>query len=224
MTSGPLREAVGVLQDESALRAAVDELLISGFDRSDISVVAGRRSVERKLGAMYDDVTDLEDEPDAPVTVYVGCDSRTEAKAVVVGGLVYVGAVGAIGTVVTSGGTLAAAFTAAAIAGGVGGLIGGVISKFLDRHHAEYVDQQLTRGGLLLWVHTADRDHEVRACQILKRQSARDVHVHDIVHAKPNVVSGVSHDLSFMNKIEGNAHKKADSLEIIPVALGRKGA
>ncbi len=87
VTSGPLREAVGVLQDESALRAAVDELLISGFDRSDISVVAGRRSVERKFGAMYDDVADLGDDPEAPVTVYVGCDSRTEAKAAVVSGV-----------------------------------------------------------------------------------------------------------------------------------------
>ena len=224
MTGGPLREAVGVLQDESALRAAVDELLISGFDRSDISVVAGRRSVERKFGAMYDDVTDLEDEPEAPVTAYIGCDSRTEAKAAVVGGLVYVGAVGAVGAMVASGGTLAASFAAAAIAGGVGGLIGGAISKYLDRHHAEYVDQQLTRGGLLLWVHTADRDREVRACQILKRQAARDVHVHDVVHAKPNVVSGVSYDLSFMNMIEGNARKKAISFESIPGVHRVKGA
>ena len=137
MTSGPVGEAVGVFQDEPSLQAAVDELLMSGFDRSDISVVAGRRSVERRFGAMYDDVTDLEDAPEAPVTVYVGCDSRTEAKAVVVGGLVYVGAVGAVGAVVASGGTLAAAFAAAAIVGGVGGLIGGAISKRLDRHHAK---------------------------------------------------------------------------------------
>ena len=52
MTSGPVREAVGGLQDESALRAAVHEVLISGFGRSDISLVAGRRSLERKFGGV----------------------------------------------------------------------------------------------------------------------------------------------------------------------------
>ena len=51
MTREPAWEAVGVLEDEPSLRAAVDELPISGFDRSDFSVVAGRRSVERKFGA-----------------------------------------------------------------------------------------------------------------------------------------------------------------------------
>lgn len=138
-----MREAVGVLQDEPSLQAAVDELLISGFDRSDISVVAGRRSVERKLGAMYDNVADLEDELEAPQTVYVECDSRTEAKAAVVGGLAYVGAMGAIGWVAASGGTLAATIGGAAIAGGV--------------------------GGLMLWVLATDLDRESRACQIMKR-------------------------------------------------------
>ncbi len=71
MNSKPAREAVGVLQDEPSLRAAVDELLMSGFDRFDINVLAGRRSVECKFGAMYDDVADLEDDPEAPVTAYV---------------------------------------------------------------------------------------------------------------------------------------------------------
>ena len=49
----PVREAVGVFQDEPSLRAMVDELLISGFDRSDIGVVAGHCPVERKFGAMF---------------------------------------------------------------------------------------------------------------------------------------------------------------------------
>ena len=66
MTSEPVREALGVFPDEPSLRAAVDELLISGFDGSDIRVVAGRRSVEREFGAMYDGVAELEDEPEAP--------------------------------------------------------------------------------------------------------------------------------------------------------------
>ncbi len=76
-----MREAVGVFQDEPSLRGAVDELLISGFDRSEISVLAGRRAVVRAFGAMVDDMADLADEPETPFTAHVDCDSRAEAKA-----------------------------------------------------------------------------------------------------------------------------------------------
>ena len=202
MASEPVREAVGVFQDEPSLRAAVDKLLISGFDRSEISILAGRRAVERKFGAMYDDVAELEDAAEAPFTAYLDCDSLTEAKAAVAGGFVYVGGVGAAGAAFASGGTLGAAVGGAAIAGGVAALIGGVVSMLLHQHHAKYVNQQLARGGLLLWVHTANRDRETRACQIFKRQVARDVHVHDVGHAGPDFVGRVSRDMSFTNKIE----------------------
>ena len=188
ITSEPGRDAVGVLANERALRAALDELLRSGFDRSDIGAVAGRRSVERTFGAKDGDVTELEYEPEAPMTQSVGCDSRTEAKAAVVGGLDCVVADGAVGAVVASGGTPATGFAAAATAGSVGGLIGGARSKRLGRHRAQCVDQRLARGGLHSWLHSADRDGEARACQNLRRPPARDVHVYNVVHAKPNFV------------------------------------
>jgi len=47
MTGDPVRETVGVFRDESPLRGAVYEPPMSGFDRSDIGVPAGRRSIER---------------------------------------------------------------------------------------------------------------------------------------------------------------------------------
>lgn len=62
--SEPVGEVGGIHRDEASRRDAGDELLISGFDRFDISVVARRRSVERRFVVMHDDVTDLEDEPD----------------------------------------------------------------------------------------------------------------------------------------------------------------
>ena len=43
MACRPVREAVGMFQDEPFLGAAFDERLLSGFGRADISVVAGRR-------------------------------------------------------------------------------------------------------------------------------------------------------------------------------------
>ena len=42
MVDTAIREAVGVFHDEKSLQAAVDALLIVGFDRSDLSLLAGR--------------------------------------------------------------------------------------------------------------------------------------------------------------------------------------
>lgn len=187
MTCGPVREAMGVFKDEPSLEAAVDDLLMSGFDRSEISVLVGRGPVGPESGAAADRAAEWACEPEAPSTAYVGNDARTQAKAAIVAGFGYLGAMVAIYSVISSGGTVMAATVGAVIAGTVGGLIGGVISLILNRHHAEYVRQQLACGGLRLWVHTADRDHETRACQILKFRAARDVHVQDAVHTGLNV-------------------------------------
>ena len=58
MTRGSVREAFGGLQEERFLRGAADELSASGLDTSDIRVVAGWRSANCRLGAMYHDATD----------------------------------------------------------------------------------------------------------------------------------------------------------------------
>jgi hypothetical protein len=108
MTKATVREAVGVFHDEKSLQAAVDELLIAGFDRSKLSLLADQHAVEKKLGHLYDKVSDLEEDPAVPSRAFVGVDSRTEAKGAMIGGLAYVGAVASAGLVVASEGTLIA--------------------------------------------------------------------------------------------------------------------
>ena len=176
------REAVGNFQDERSLEAAVDELQGAGFDRYDISVVAGRRSFEFKFGAMYSNVAELENDLETPTAVFVGRGERTQAKAAIVCGLAYVGAVG-VYEVISSGGTSATAYWAAGLAGGIGGIIGCWISKLIEQHHTEYVGQHLVRGGLLLLIRTTDFAREAKACQIMTCHAALDVHIRDGVTA-----------------------------------------
>ena len=78
---------------------------------------------------------------------------------------------------VASEGVVAAAITATAIAGA---LIGSVLTRWLDKHHAEQLQEQLDRGGLLLWVRTPDQATQRRAIDILTRHSAHDVHIHQL--------------------------------------------
>ncbi len=44
-----VREAVGVFMDEKSYQAAVDDLLSSGFDHADISLLAAEPTVQQKL-------------------------------------------------------------------------------------------------------------------------------------------------------------------------------
>ena len=99
-------EAVGVFHHWADLQAAVDELMNNGFDRADISMLAGEKVVEGKLGHVYERVNELEDDPNAPRIAFVGRDSLTEGKASAIGTLGYVGAVAAVGAVVASGARL----------------------------------------------------------------------------------------------------------------------
>src|SRR5690242_8516105 len=169
-TDTKVREAVGVFHDEKSLLSAVDGLLIDGFDRSHLSLLAGQKTVESKLGRQFEKVGELEDNPTVPTTAFVGVDSRTEAKGVLIGGLFYVGACASVGMIVASGGTMAAALAAVAVGGGAGGLIGAALARIVDRRHAQRLQEQLEHGGLLLWVRTPDAEHERRAVEILRRQ------------------------------------------------------
>lgn len=175
-----IREAVGVFDDARSLEAVIDELLSSGFDRAEISLVAGEHAIEARLGHMYRKVEEAEDDPQVPRTAYVSTESIGDAEGALVGGLVYIGAVVTAGAVVASGGTLAGAVVAATLAGGAGGLIGSILAGIVGHHHADYLQEQLNRGGILLWVRTWDPEREMKALEILSKHSAHDVHVHDL--------------------------------------------
>ena len=173
-------EAVGVFDGAASLQAAIDELLNSGFDRAEISLLASEQAVMDKLGHAYRKAEDLEDDPSVPRAAWVSTEAIGDAEGGLIGGLVYVGALAAAGAVVASGGTLAGAIAGAAMAGGAGGLIGSVLAKLVGDHHANYLQEQLDHGGLLLWVRTRDGEHETRATGILSKHSAHDVHVHGL--------------------------------------------
>jgi hypothetical protein len=172
------REVIGIFQDAGALEAAIDEILSAGFDRADLSFLASEEAVEAKLGHRYRRTDDLADDPAAPRVAYVSTEAVGDAEGALIGGLFYIGAAVASGAVVASGGTLAAVIAAAALAGGGGGVIGSLLANRVGRHHANYLHEQLDRGGLLLWVDTSNSAREQVVLEILRKHSAQCVHIH----------------------------------------------
>lgn len=175
--SGTVREAVAVFDDVSSLEAAVEDLRTAGFAEEAISLLAGQDAVEKKLGRMYQRVEELEDDPRAPRTAFVSEKNLGERENRVVGSLTVLPTVIAAGTVVASTGAVAAAIVGTAIAGAA---LGTVLTHWMDQRHADRLQEQLDRGGVLLWVRTPSEEEERKAVEILTRYSAHDVHIHEI--------------------------------------------
>jgi hypothetical protein len=58
-----IREAVGVFANESDLQAAIYELLGSGFDRAELSLLASEEAVNAKLASGFANICVAEDDP-----------------------------------------------------------------------------------------------------------------------------------------------------------------
>jgi len=175
----PIREVVGIFHASADLQATIDDLLSAGFDRAELSLLASVRTIEKKLGHAYRKTRDIADDPEIPRAAYVSLEAIGDAKGGLIGSLVYVSAIVAAGAVVVSEGPLAAAFAAAVVAGGAGGFIGSLLARIVGHHHANYLQEQIDNGGLLLWVHARDADHEARSIAILRSHCGDNVHVHE---------------------------------------------
>ena len=177
-------EVVGIFHTAEELESAIDELLRSGFDRAELSLLASEAAVAEKLGGYFWPASDMADDPTVPRTAFVSTAAIGDAEGGLIGGLAYLGAVVAVGAVVMSGGAMAAAITAAILAGGTGGLIGSALARWVGHHHAAYLHGQIENGGLLLWVRAWSDADEARAKEIVARHAADMVHSRSIPSAR----------------------------------------
>ena len=171
-------EVVAIFHAADHLENAIDELLSSGFDRAELSLLASADSVAEKLHDRYRRVEEMADDPDVPRASFVSTAAIGDAEGALIGGLAYVGATVAAGAAVVAGGPLAATIAAAVVAGGAGGLIGSVLARWVGRHHANYLSEHIENGGLLLWVRARDRGDEARAIAILRKHAGDQVRAH----------------------------------------------
>jgi hypothetical protein len=169
-----VREVVGVFDDLNALQSAIDALMTDGFDRSEISLLAEDREVRAKRGA--EGAVELEDDERAPRLHYIESESLSEGKAMLVGGLFYVGAF--VGAGALTGIVFVNPIVAGAVTGALAGLGGFALSKLISNRQVKWARAQLERGGLLLWARTWTPEREREAIAVMKRHGGRHVHVH----------------------------------------------
>jgi hypothetical protein len=171
------REAVAVFDDVADLDEAVRGLMAAGFTEGDLSLLADRETVEAKLGHTYSRVDELVDEPATPRVAYHRPEDPATTESRMIGSLTWAPPLLAAGAVVASTGIVTGLVIGAAVAGT---LAASVFGHVLDRRHADWLQEQLDRGGILLWVRIGDDDAAAAAINILTRHAVHDVHLHDV--------------------------------------------
>jgi uncharacterized membrane protein YfcA len=171
-------EAVGVFASSDTLQAAMDDLLITGFSRFDISVLASEEAATRKLKKSLWRSKELEDHPEAPRKAFVSEEAVGSLEGAVSGAFIYLGSMIAMMAMLNPASTLAASVAAALIGGSPGAVVGALLARRIGQRHRDYYANQIERGGILLWVRCATPEKERLAVEIMKGHSGQDVHVH----------------------------------------------
>jgi hypothetical protein len=176
----PVREVAAIFRSRAALDAAVQTLLLNGFDRSDIDVLAGIDSVRGRLGADYVDAKELPEVPHVPRQPYLGPEDFTTIVVLSVALLASASAVGSILAVLYWGGSVPWAVVAgiggAACAGGLGILIAHSIKRTQEERFAV----QMMLGGLVVWVRVRSLEQEQDAQRILSEHGGEFIRVHEL--------------------------------------------
>jgi hypothetical protein len=169
-----VREVAGVFHSRQALEDAVEDLLVNGFDRTDIDQLASFDEFLRRLPVPLapEEAADLTTTPRQPVF------TRDDVTLTLVITVSLIGAIAgstvAYG-VITAGGSNSSAAIFGTLAGiAVGGAVGLVMARVFRRDDFEF-DR-----GVVLWVRVRSPEQEAKAQDILLRNGGRAVRVHEI--------------------------------------------
>jgi hypothetical protein len=156
------RTITAFFRSRAEAEAALNRLLAEGFDRNEVSFVAGDTSGHEtpSVGPVLDAGGEVEAGRDAWVGGAVGL--MAGAIAAVLPGI---GALIAIGP-------LAGAIGGAAIGTATGGIIGLLKEHGVPEEEAQFYAEGVRRGGALVTVHGVSEEREDQASKILKDSGA----------------------------------------------------
>ena len=154
---------VGVLANRQAVNSVVDRLELGGFDHAQFGALAPEDALKGRSSS------DVAKDRSSRSGALLDEESRGALEGGFFGGGVYLG--------VFLGSALVAGGAAVALAGALGGLVGALIAHGFHRKHAEDIQDQLARGGLVLWILTRDAKQEDEAVEALRNAAAKDISV-----------------------------------------------
>ena len=157
----------GIYSTYESVERAVDALRAAGFRTTDISVLfpenVGTKDFAHEKGTK------------APE----GAATGASTGAVVGGTLGWLTGIGALaipglGPFIAAG-PIMAALAGAGVGGAVGGVTGALIGMGIPEYEAKRYEGRVTKGGILLSVHSDNSDWTKRAKEVLERTGAEDI-------------------------------------------------
>lgn len=134
---------------------AVDDLARVGFSRGSISLLVAESSRGQHFKVV---------EGDKAAEGAIGGSVVGGTLGAIAAGLVAVGVIViAPGIGLVAAGPLLAALAGLGAGAAAGGLVGGLVGLGIPEHHAKVMDAQITRGGILVAVGTANSDEQKAA-------------------------------------------------------------
>jgi hypothetical protein len=175
-----VREVVGAFHSPEALEEAITELASSGWDKSEMSLLAQEGIFQPGIPAHGHDMHRAADEPELPRSPVVEDEDVRQGRTLATSLAAVIAAFAASGaTILTGGGALAAMIGAAAAGGGAAAAVN-TIGRWISGSRSHFLREQVDQGGILLWVKVETADQERRAAETLRRHGGVDVHVHEI--------------------------------------------
>jgi hypothetical protein len=177
-----VREVAGLFESRAGVQSTIDNLLLAGFDRADLGLMAGVDSLRHVLRKVSISIEELEGTSSRGAPVLPR--EVVAVQAMIVGTVGFFAAAGAAWISIASGAGTVLAVIASAIAGCIAAALGGFVFARRFRPKDVVVLDDTLRGGVVLWVRVRTTDQEAEARQILATHGARSVRVVETEIAK----------------------------------------
>jgi hypothetical protein len=175
-----VREVAGVFHSREAMEDTVEDLLLNGFDRTDIDRKAAEDEVRKRI-QFYVAAEELADVGPVPRAAVF---TRDDITATLVACVSVVGAAAGLATgfgMINAGGSpLSAAILATLVGLGTGGIAGLMLARAFRREQVQGLEWIEDERGRILWVRVRSAEREAMAQEILRRHGGKAVRVHEI--------------------------------------------
>ena len=163
-------EVVGVFGSVNDLNQAANELFIYGFDQSSLSVPASEE-IDNNINDLINKSTIVRDSFYAEENINI-------AEGAIIGVLLYITTLIVADVVIAK--DLCNAYLAIIISAIVAASMGILLAMIINKYHKHYIEKQLKKGGLILWVRLKDKDQKAVVKKILLNNHATNVHLRHI--------------------------------------------
>lgn len=170
---------VGLFRSTESLENAISALESAGWDRSQLSLLGQKGAFDPQPPIGNETAEQAADDPKAPRAAVVSDPDIRQGRTLATSLASVAAAFIAAGATAVSGGTALAAVIGAAAAGGGAAAAVNALGQWAGKSRSDFLEEQIKRGGIMLWVMLRRPDEEQKARDILIRHGAEIIHSHD---------------------------------------------